>query len=292
MLARLRQKTGILAAVVAGLIVAGCQTAQSPSGSKVQAAAVSAPQTVAAIPYSAEARGHSALVVDGSGRVLHSENADAARYPASLTKMMTLYLLYEEIGAGRLSLNGSLEVSALAARQPPAKIGLKAGTSFPVRTAIQALAVKSANDVAVAVAENVAGSEAAFVARMNTKARSLGMRSTRFINPSGLPATAQVTTASDMARLGRALKTRFPQYAGYYRSRSFTYNGRTFKATNNLLGRVKGVDGLKTGYIGASGYNLVATGQRGGRRLYVVVMGGASEGARDREVTGLLEQYF
>lgn len=283
----------VLGAVLAGLVLAGCQTSQTPTGASVQTASVvSAPKAVASIPFAAEARGHSALVIDSGGRVLHSENADAARYPASLTKMMTLYLLYEDIAAGRVSLGSSLDVSARAAGQPPAKIGLKAGSSFPVRKAIEALAIKSANDVAVAVAENVAGSEAAFVARMNAKAKALGMRQTRFVNPSGLPATSQVTTAADMARLGKALKTRFPQYAAYYRARSFTYNGRTFKATNNLLGKVAGVDGLKTGYIGASGYNLVATGQRGGKRLYVVVMGGASEGARDREVTALLERYF
>ncbi|ADZ69824.1 D-alanyl-D-alanine carboxypeptidase family protein [Polymorphum gilvum] len=249
--------------------------------------------SVALVPASAEARGHAALVIDAaSGAELFAANADAPRYPASLTKMMTLYLLFEAVERGELTLDTPLAVSARAAARPPAKIGLATGSTITVREAAQALAVRSANDVAVAIAERLAGSESAFAAQMTAKARSLGMSRTRFVNASGLADTRQVTTARDMAILGRALKARFPQYAAYFRATSFAYNGRTFEATNKLLGRVPGVDGLKTGYIGLSGYNLVATGSRGGRGFVVVVMGGKSESARDAEVTRLIETYF
>ncbi len=282
--------------MVAGLLLASCQTASGPVSTAAVTPQASAPQTASLVSYApstAVPRGHSVLVLDAaSGRELHAVNADEARFPASLTKMMTLYLLFEEVSAGRKSLSSPLSVSANAARQPPAKIGLKAGTTISVEQAARALAVKSANDVAVAVAENISGSEAAFARKMTSKARLLGLRKTRFVNASGLPDTAQVTTARDMAKLGRALKSRFPQYASYFRARSFTYNGRSFRATNNLLGKVQGVDGLKTGYIGLSGYNLVATAQRGGKKRLVVVMGGKSESSRDREVTQLLESHF
>jgi len=206
--------------------------------------------------------------------------------------MMTLYLLSEAVSEGRYSLSSPLTVSANAAGQAPAKIGLSAGSSITVEQAARALAVKSANDVSVAVAENLAGSEAAFAREMTAKARALGLSRTRFVNASGLPDPAQVTTARDMAKLGIALKQRFPQYGSYYTARSFTYNGRTFRATNNLLGKVAGVDGLKTGYVRMSGYNLVATARRGGKQLIVVVMGGKSEQARDTEVARLIEAHF
>lgn len=282
--------------LVASLFLAACQTAGAPNASAPSVSQTAPAPQVAAVSYApstAVARGHSALVIDAAtGAELHAQNADAARFPASLTKMMTLYLLFEEVSAGRKSLSTPLSVSANAARKPPAKIGLKAGTTITVEQAARALAVKSANDVAVAVAENISGSEEAFAREMTAKARSLGLTRTRFVNASGLPDPAQVTTARDMAKLGRALKSRFPQYASYFRAKTFTYNGRTFKATNNLLGKVAGVDGLKTGYIGLSGYNLVATAQRSGKKRLVVVMGGASESARDREVTQLLENSF
>lgn len=282
--------------LAACLFLAACQTAGAPSATAPSVSQTGAAPQVAAVSYApstAVARGHSALVIDAAnGAELHAQNADAARFPASLTKMMTLYLLFEEVSAGRKSLSSPLSVSANAARKPPAKIGVKAGTTITVEQAARALAVKSANDVAVVIAENISGSEEAFAKKMTAKARSLGMTRTRFVNASGLPDPAQVTTARDMAKLGRSLKSRFPQYASYFRARTFTYNGRTFKATNNLLGKVTGVDGLKTGYIGLSGYNLVATAQRGGKKRLVVVMGGKSETARDREVTRLLENSF
>ncbi|MEP3665745.1 MAG: D-alanyl-D-alanine carboxypeptidase family protein, partial [Roseibium sp.] len=208
------------------------------------------------------------------------------------TKMMTLYLLIEEVASGRYSLSTPLNVSAKAARQPPAKLGLKAGSTITVEQAARALAVKSANDVAIVIAENISGSESAFASKMTSKARALGLSRTRFVNASGLPDPAQVTTARDMASLGRALKNRFPQYGSYFRATSFSFNGRSYRATNNLLGKVAGVDGLKTGYISMAGYNLVATARRGNAQRMVVVMGGKSEGARDRQVTKLLEQSF
>ncbi len=277
-----RVKT-LVAAFMAALMLAGCQaTATNPISIVATAYA----------PQQPVARGKSALVVDArTGKVLFAQNADAPRYPASLTKLMTLYILFEEIKTKKLSLSTPLAVSAEAASQPPTRIGLEAGSTITVRDAIRALAVKSANDVAVVVAERLSGSEAAFATRMSKKARALGLSRTRFANSTGLPGAANVTTARDMAKLARLIKVRFPRYQSYFRARSFTYNGRTFDATNELLGTVSGVDGLKTGYIRASGYNLVATANRGGRRLIVVVIGGSSKKARDAEVTALIEAY-
>ncbi|WP_029066366.1 D-alanyl-D-alanine carboxypeptidase family protein [Labrenzia sp. DG1229] len=281
------------------LFLAACQTAQNQPSSQpaVSSAAVTSVETnsvpvSAYAPATAEEKGFSALVLNaGTGEELYAVDADAARFPASLTKMMTLYLLFEAVAEGRYTLSSPLTVSENAAAQPPAKIGLKAGSTITVQQAARALAVRSANDVGMAIAENLAGSEAAFARQMTQQARALGLTRTRFVNATGLPDPKQVTSARDMAKLGLALKRRFPQYAGYYRAKSFTYNGRTFKATNNLLGRVAGVDGLKTGYIRMSGYNLVATARRGGKQLIVVVMGGKSETARDKEVTRLIEAY-
>ncbi len=285
------------AAIGLAVLLAACQTAQPPSGS-AQAPSGSAVQTaslpvVSYAPATAVERGYSALVVSAAtGEELYAVDADAARYPASLTKMMTLYLLFEAVSEGRYSLSSPLMVSATAGSQPPAKLGLKAGATITVEQAARALAVKSANDVAVTIAEILAGSEAALARQMTQQARALGLSRTRFVNATGLPDPAQVTSARDMATLGLALKRRFPQYASYYRAKSFSYGGRTFRATNNLLGKVPGVDGLKTGYIRMSGYNLVATADRGGKGLIVVVIGGKSEAARDKEVTRLIEAHF
>ncbi|WFE91704.1 D-alanyl-D-alanine carboxypeptidase [Roseibium porphyridii] len=293
------KKTSVV--LLAGFL-AGCQTAQGPSSQApspaTNAAASASVQSsslpvISYAPATAVERGFSALVLNAAtGEQLYDVDADAPRYPASLTKMMTLYLLFEAVSDGRYSLSSPLEVSANAAAQPPAKIGLKAGSTITVQQAARALAVKSANDVAVAVAENIAGSEAAFARQMTQQARALGMGKTRFVNATGLPDPAQVTSARDMAKLGLALKRRFPQYSSYYRQKSFSYNGRTFRATNNLIGKVPGVDGLKTGYIRMSGYNLVATARRSGKQLIVVVIGGKSEAARDQEVTRLIEANF
>ncbi|WP_341871094.1 D-alanyl-D-alanine carboxypeptidase family protein [Stappia indica] len=304
-----RWRRAVLALAVS-LALAGCQTAAStsqqaarPQAAAVQVAALPAlPTPAAAVPGSELAlapqgsalrRAHAAIVVDAAtGAVLHEEDADSLRYPASLTKMMTLYLLFDALSEGRVRTDTPLVISAKAASQPPARIGLKAGGNLTVSQAIQALAVKSANDVAIAVAENLGGSESAFAAQMTAKARSLGMRHTRFVNASGLPDPRQVTTARDMAILSRALKSRHASRASAFTARSFTYEGRSFQATNNLLGRVAGVDGIKTGYIRDSGYNLAASAHRGGRSVIAVVFGGESEGARDRQVTELIEQYL
>lgn len=275
---------------------AGQRAVPAPGSQVVTAVSVAAPsvasQAVFQPPAKAEPRAKSVLVLDGSGREIDSFNADAPRYPASLTKMMTLYLLFEAIDRGELTMASEIPVSARAASRPPARIGVPAGSTIRVEEAVQALAIRSANDMAVAVAEAVAGSEEAFATRMMAKARALGMNRTRFVNASGLSDTRQVTTARDMARLAAALRSRYPQHLHYFNRTSFSYQGRVFEATNKLIGKVPGVNGLKTGYLSMSGYNLVATAERGGRRVMVVVMGGASEAARDREVTDLIERYY
>jgi D-alanyl-D-alanine carboxypeptidase len=280
----------LTAMAVLALSLAACQSSPRP---ELQAAAQVSPTFAMPVIGAAEERGHSALVVDvATGAVLFDSNSEAVRYPASLTKMMVLYMAFEEIAAGRLSLDEGMPVSAEAASRPPSRLGLAAGERLLVRDAIAALAVKSANDVAVVMAERLGGSEAAFASAMTAKARALGMSRTRFVNASGLPDERQVTTARDMAILGRALKARFPQYSAAFRARELIYGGRRYEATNKLLGAVPGVDGIKTGYIRISGYNIVASAQRGGRQLIVVVMGGESQRARDVEVASLMEQYF
>lgn len=240
-----------------------------------------------------EERGRSELVLDAAtGRILWQQNANELRYPASLTKLMTLYLLFEAIDSGQVSLETPFTVSAAAAMKPPARLGLPAGSSISAREAATALAVRSANDVAAVIAENLGGSEEAFVQRMNQRARALGLSRTHFANASGLPDEAQISTARDMALLALAVRQRFPAYQGFFRLSEFTFNGRRYEATNKLLGKVRGVDGMKTGYIRASGFHLVATAERGGKRLIVVVMGGETGRARDARVTELLETWF
>lgn len=280
-----------LAAVVA---LAACQSAPEPAPEPVEPPPPTIETTpIAVLLGTAEVRGHSVYVADMvTGKSLYEENAEALRFPASLTKMMTLFLLFEAVESGTLSLDDELPVSATAASMPPSKLGLKAGSTIKVRDAAQAMAIKSANDVAVVVAEALAGSEQAFASQMTTRARGLGMQRTRFVNASGLPDPMQVTTALDMAILGRALKTRYPRFAPYFRAEEFTYAGRRYEATNKLLGKVRGVDGIKTGYVRMSGFNLVVSVRRGGRRLIVVVMGGRTGRERDREVTELIERYM
>ncbi|MEM8811422.1 MAG: D-alanyl-D-alanine carboxypeptidase family protein [Pseudomonadota bacterium] len=241
----------------------------------------------------AEPRAYAAMVVDAkSGKVLFEQDSEELRYPASLTKMMTLFLVFEDVKAGKLSFNTPLRVSRNAASRPPSKIGVKAGSTILVRDAVRALAVKSANDVAAVIAENLAGSEEAFARRMTRTAQALGMTKTRFVNASGLPDQRQVSTARDMAILGRALKLRHPRYSRYFSARDFTYNGRRYRATNKLLGTVRGVDGIKTGYIRLSGFNLVASVNRGNKHLLVVVFGGKTGRSRDAHVTELIERYL
>jgi D-alanyl-D-alanine carboxypeptidase len=234
-----------------------------------------------------------AIVVDAkTGKVLYSDDADARCYPASLTKMMTLYLLFEALDSGKTSLNTRITVSAHAAAQAPSKLGLKPGQTIAVKDAILALVTKSANDMAVAVAEHLAGSEGAFAARMTAKARSLGMSRTTFRNASGLPNPGQVTTARDMATLGRALQEHYPKYYAYFSTKSFVYGGRRIATHNRLLGRVAGVNGIKTGYTRASGFNLVTSVNRNKRLLVAVVLGGKSGRARDQRMASLIEDYL
>ncbi len=236
---------------------------------------------------------YAALVVDASsGRVLHEENADERNYPASLTKMMTLYMVFEALEQGRWSLNRQLPVSANAAAQPPSKLGLRKGQTIKTKDAILALITKSANDVAVVLAEGLAGSESKFAAMMTTRARQLGMSRTTFRNASGLPDTRQVTTARDMAILAMALLRDFPQHYSYFSTRSFAFGGIRHGNHNRLLSEYNGADGIKTGYIRASGYNLVASARRGGRRIVGVLLGGQTAAQRNRRMASLLDTGF
>ena len=234
-----------------------------------------------------------AITVDArNGQLFYAENADSIRHPASLTKMMTLYVLFRDLKAGKIRLSSPIRISARAASMAPSKLGVKPGKSITVETAIRALVVKSANDVAAAVAENLGGTERAFAQRMTSTARAIGMSRTTFVNASGLPHPAQVTTARDMATLGLRLMRDFPQYYPYFRTQSFVYNGRTIKGHNRLLGRYEGTDGIKTGYINASGFNLVTSARRGNKRLVGVVLGGRSGASRDTYMKRMLSQYF
>jgi D-alanyl-D-alanine carboxypeptidase len=230
-----------------------------------------------------------AIAVDAqTGRILFSRDADAQRYPASLTKIMTLYVLFEELEAGRMALDTPLTVSQHAASMQPSKLGLAAGTTISVENAIKALVTKSANDIAVAVAEGVSGTESAFAQRMTQTARSIGMTRSRFRNANGLPNGQQVTTARDMATLGLRIQVDFPQYYHYFSLRSFTYRGRTYRNHNRLLGAYDGADGIKTGYTRASGYNLTASVRRQGRHVIGVVMGGRTGASRNEYMKSML----
>jgi D-alanyl-D-alanine carboxypeptidase len=236
---------------------------------------------------------YAAIVVDANtGKTLFSANASSRRYPASLTKMMTLYITFEALAAGKITKDTKIPFSAQAAAMPPTKIGVPAGKSITVETAILALVTKSANDAAAALGEYFAGSEPAFARMMTAKARKLGMTGTVFRNASGLPNPGQFTTARDMATLGLALKAHFPQYYPYFSTRSFTYGRQRMPNHNKLLGRVKGVDGIKTGYTNASGFNLVSSVQDGNRRIVAVVMGGASGASRDNKMVELINAYL
>lgn len=233
----------------------------------------------------------SSMVIDATtGRTLHQYRANQQRYPASLTKMMTLYMMFEEIEAGRMKPNTKIRISRNAARQPSSKLGLRYRSSISARDAMHALIVKSANDVATAMAEHIAGSEAKFSRRMTGKARQLGLYNTRFTNASGLYHWRQQTTARDMAKLAALLLERFPHFETVWQLREFDYNGKTYVSHNRLLNRLYGAIGMKTGYIRASGYNLVTAVQRDNKRVIVVVLGSTSPQSRDRRVTALVER--
>jgi len=238
-------------------------------------------------------RENESIVIDAeTGRILSEMNADAITYPASLTKMMTLYLTFEALNAGRLRLDQYLPVSTEAANKSPTKLHLVPGDSVQVHDLILGIVTKSANDAAAVLAEGLAGSEPAFADRMTAKARQLGMTSTIYRNASGLPDPEQRTTARDVAQLALALYHDFPREYRYFATREFFFRGRVILTHNHLLDWYEGADGIKTGYIGASGFNLAASAVRNGHRLVGVVMGGASAGSRDREMAALLDQGF
>ena len=234
-----------------------------------------------------------AVVIDGdTGAVLYQKNMNHRHYPASLTKMMTLYLLFEAIERGDVALSSSFKVSARAAGQPNSKLGLRKGKRIRVSDAILALVVQSANDVATVVAESLAGSEVAFAREMTAKAKLLGMKRTSFRNASGLPNRGQLSSARDMAELARALYRDFPQYYRFFSITSFRYGGRVYRGHNKFVSSYDGADGLKTGYIRSSKFNLAASATRNGRRLFAVVFGATSPDRRDRKMANLLDGAF
>lgn len=236
---------------------------------------------------------YAALVIDsGTGAVLHAHEATHPWYPASLTKLLTVYMTLAAVDAGRLALEDSLTVSSEAAAQPPVALGLTEGERITVDEALQAVLTRSANDAAVVLAEAVAGSERAFAARMNVQARALGMRESHFRNASGLPDARQVSTARDLARLLQALLQHFPEDYARLGARSFEWGGRRLPAFNGLLERYEGADGLKTGFTCGSGYNLAVSAQREGRRLIAVVLGAPGPQARARLMSRVLDQGF
>lgn len=233
---------------------------------------------------------YSSIVVDAnSGAVMQAANADSPRHPASLTKIMTLYLLFERLEQGKIKLTTELPVSAHAAAQAPSKLDLKPGETIRVETAIRAIVTKSANDVAVTVAEALGGDEPGFANLMTAKARALGMTQTVYRNASGLPEPQQITTARDQAILGRAIQDRFPNYYHYFATRTFDYRGKSIRNHNHLLGTIDGVDGIKTGYIRDSGFNIVTSVRRANRHVVAVVFGGRTADARDARVRSLID---
>ncbi|MFC7664314.1 SPOR domain-containing protein [Methylorubrum suomiense] len=232
---------------------------------------------------------YAAMVVDvKSGKTLHAVNEDALRHPASITKVMTLYMLFEQLEKGRYELDSDLSISSNAAAQAPSKLGLRPGSTITVEEAIKALVTKSANDVACAIGENIAGSEPRFAEMMTRKAKSLGMSRTNYSNASGLPDPDQITTARDLTILARAIQDRFPRYYRYFQTRSFAFRGRVIGNHNRLLGTVEGVDGIKTGYTRDSGFNLMTAAKLGDRQIVAIVLGGKSGASRDRIMADLV----
>jgi D-alanyl-D-alanine carboxypeptidase len=234
-----------------------------------------------------------AIVVDAnSGKVLYAQNENELRHPASITKVMTLYLLFEQLEKGRFRLDTPLKISAHAADQAPSRLGLQPGDTIRVEDAIKAVVTKSANDIAVAIAENIAGDEDSFAELMTRKAHALGMSRTQYRNSSGLPNDEQLTTAADLALLGRAIQERFPTYYKYFSTRTFYFAGAALRNHNHLLGRLDGVDGIKTGYTRASGFNLLTSVRRAGHHIIAVVLGGKSAAQRDRLMANLVSQHI
>lgn len=244
------------------------------------------------VPLAASA-GSAYLIMDAkTGKVLSSENADTLNHPASLTKMMTLYLTFEALHRGKLDWDSKVRFSKSASSKPPTKLSVKPGSSITVREAVLGMIVKSANDAAAAMAEKLGGSEPEFARMMTAKARQLGMSRTVFANASGLPSSRQVTTARDMSTLAVALMNDFPREYQLFDTASFTFRGRTIRGHNNLMYRYKGMDGIKTGYTNASGFNIVSAVRQGNRRVIGVVLGGKTARSRDNRMAALLDRYL
>jgi len=275
-LSRLFHKLVVLLTLTA--LIGGCTTAMPP-------------EAVLSVP--AAPQKYASIVVDArTGKQLFEMNSTAARYPASLTKMMTLYMLFEAVERGELSFDSTLKVSKRAAQQPATNLALKRGDTLTVEQAVKALIIRSANDVATVVAEALGGTESQFAQAMTAKARDLGMMNTTFRNASGLPDSGQKSTARDLATLSAALMRDFPQHYHYFSVTSFTYKGRTYKTHNRLMLNYAGADGLKTGYIRASGFNLASSAVRDGRRLIAIVLGGRTAKTRDDHMADLLDRGF
>lgn len=259
---------------------------------------VSAAAVMGMAAPAADARGRaavpvSALVVDaGTGGTVYADAASRVRAPASLTKMMTMFLAFEAMANGRLKPTTNIPISRTAARQPASRLGIAAGKSLSARDALGVIAVDSANDVTVALAEALAGTEKRFVQRMNVKAKQLGMRDTHFANATGLRNPGNRTTARDMARLSLALIRRYPGRYAYFSTRKVTWKARIMRNHNHLLGKVPGVDGIKTGYTVDAGYNLAASAKRDGKRILVILLGARTAAARDARVANLIELGF
>jgi D-alanyl-D-alanine carboxypeptidase len=252
----------------------------------------------ASIRHQSERASHSqsniaAIVVDGNtGKTIYARNENEQRFPASITKVMTLYLLFEQLEQGHLRLDSDILISAFAAAQKPSKLGLRPGETISVDDAIKAVVTRSANDIAVAIAESIGGNESHFAALMTEKAHEIGMTRTHFANASGLPDADQLTTAHDLAILGRAIQQRFPRYYRYFATRVFYYRRAAIQNHNHLLGRVEGMDGIKTGYTNASGFNLLTSVKRDGHYIVAVVLGGSSARSRDTIMAGLIEDHI
>ena len=240
----------------------------------------------------ANAKYASFVINENTKRIYHNTNADTQNYPASLTKIMTLYMIFDSLKSKKVSMNTKFKISKRATRQPPSKLNLAAGSKITVKNAILALITKSANDVATVVAENLGKSERNFAKLMTKKAKKLGMNRTIFKNASGLPNRGQLSTARDMATLGMAIRKNHPNLFKLFKTKSFVYKGIKYTNHNNLLGSYSGTDGIKTGYTNASGFNLVASVERNGQRIIGVVFGGKKARSRDKHMIKLLNKYF
>lgn len=286
-MSRIFAKTLVLAAVVAGLSAASAQAA-------VKRKPAVAKSRIARAPIGAtDPAKDAALIVDGAtGKVLYARNATLERHPASLTKMMTLYMLFDALKQGKVTMQTQMPVSLHAQLQKPTKLSLRRGQTIDVDTAIRAIVIRSANDVAVVIAEALGGTEIHFAEMMNEKARQLGMKETNYHNASGLPDPLQITTATDLAVLARRLAYDFPQYFPYFGTTGFTYKGVYYPTHDNLIGKYAGADGIKTGYVGASGFNLASSVVRNGVHLIGIVMGGRTAVRRDLEMMHLMDVEF